>query len=463
MYIVVKDDGVPWTPFGDAWAHLTFYDTSLGYSYYSGQALADPGSTIPTPKGYTTVNFTTQMSVGNLDFCIQFNYSRSATETSFTISLIDTGKQPFSIIDLISAIVNDIHGEGMSAMQFPSDASKLFDIDLASLNVSYKNAVAPAALGETISLQQTGGATFLGITVTSISIECNKAQGTWGYGLDLTLLPVEKPFAKVLKIAGIEDFTVKNGAFGMFKGPAVAPPLVAPMVGTTGSNTSIYLSGGLSLDGNDFLGLVGTIVKIPEVDFAVQSGGSLTVMIPVGKLELIIAGQPMFSVENFQLTVAQGIISLSAEIDLLADWLAPSIKDNPIGFQFSLGISVDGSLLISIYAVNPTTHQVYPDMSTDAFIVRPFYIPGLVLYPFHFSMRWLAEAEEPEALAAGGGFAIQGMQISNVYVPTSTLKPDLALTFNISFAFSMDERNPTKNYIELDIENSKFCLKLPHS
>ena len=418
---MVKDGGIPWTPFGNAWTHLTFHDTSLGYSYYSGQALSDPGSTTAITKGYTTINFTTQMSVGSLDFCIQFSFGHSVTETSFMISLIDSGSKPFSVIELISALVNDIHGEGISAIQFPSDAGKLFDIDLASFVLSYKNIVAPAAPEETISIQQTGGATFLSITIASISIVCNKTLGTWGYGVDLALLPVEKPFAKILKIPGVEDFTVKNGAFGMFKGPATAPPIIAPMVGTTGSNTNVYLSGGLSLDGNDFLGLVGTIVKIPEVDFAIQSNGNLTVMIPVGKLQLIIAGQPMFSVENFLLTVAQGNISLSAEIDLLADWLAPSIKDNPIGFQFSLGIGLDGSLLISIYAVNPTTHQVYPDMSTDAFIVRPFYIPGLVLYPFHFSMRWLAEAEEPEALAAGGGFAIQGMQISNVSVQNHKL------------------------------------------
>ena len=411
---MIQDNRGPWLPLGDLWPHLSFYDTSLGYSYYSGQALADPGSTAPLPKGYTTVNFATQMTAGSLDFGITFNYTRSATETSLMISLIDTGDQPFSIIDLVSAFVNDLHGDGISAMTFPSDAKKLFDIDIASFNLTYTNTVAPAAPAETISVQQTGDATFLGITVASISIVCNKAQGTWGYGLNFTLLPVEKPFAKILKIAGIDDFAVSNGAFGMFKGPAVAPPLVAPMVGPTGSNTSMFLSGGLSLNGNDFLHLVGTIVKIPEVEFAVQSGGSLTITIPVGKLELTVAGQPMFSVENFLLTVAQGNFTLSAEIDFLADWLAPSIKTNPIGFQFSLGIAADSSLLISIYAVDPKTHIVYPDMSTDTFIVRPFYIPGLVLYPFHFSMRWLAEAEEPEALAAGGGFAIQGMNISNV-------------------------------------------------
>lgn len=398
-------------PFGDSWAHLTFHDTSLGYSYYSGKALADPGA--PIPKGATTVNFTTQMSVGSLDFSITFNYSKSATETSYMFSLIDTGAKPFSIVDLVSAMVNDLHGEGISAMQFPNDAKQLFDIDLASFGLSYKRIISPAT-AETITLQQTGGATFLGISISTLSIVVNKAQGTWGYGLQFTLPPVEKPFAKILKIPGIEQFTIKNGSFGMFKGPAIAPPLLQPMVGATGSNTSIFLSGGLSLDGNDFLGLVGTIVKIPEVDVAVQSGGSLTVMIPVGKLELIIAGQPMFSVERFLLTVAQGNISLSAEIDLLAEWLAPSIKDHPIGFQFSLGISADSSLLISIYAVNPLNGQVYPDMSTETFINQPFYIPGLILYPFHFSMRWLAEAEEPEALAAGGGFAINGLHISNV-------------------------------------------------
>ena len=159
-------------------------------------------------------------------------------------------------------------------------------------------------------------------------------------------------------------------------------------------------------------------MKIPQIDFAVRSGGTLSVRIPVGKLKLIVAGHPIFAVSLFQLDIAQGNFSFSADLDLLCEWLAPSIKKHPIGFRLSLGIAADSSLIISIYSVNPLTGQVYPDMSKNLFIVRPFYIPGLILYPFHFSMRWLAEAEMSEAFAAGGGFGIQGTQIANVYVWT---------------------------------------------
>lgn len=206
----------------------------------------------------------------------------------------------------------------------------------------------------------------------------------------------------------------------MFKGPAVVPSLLASVVGSSAaSNTSIFLSGGLRLDSNDFLNLVGAIVELLEIHFAVQSGGTLTVMIPVGKLELDVAGYSLSSVENFLLQVSQSNITLSAEIDIFADWLAKSIsKAYSIKFQFSLGFGIDGSLLISIYAVDPLTQQKHPNMSTVDLMDRPFYIPGLVLYPFHFSMRWLADAEEPEAIAAGGGFDITGSQMSNVYAPS---------------------------------------------
>ena len=415
IYILVTETGDPWAPFGDDWAHLKFAKTTLGYSYITGNAIANGTSTDPNPKGVTNLSFATQMQLATINLNIQFSYDSSATQKTFMLMLTDIGTQKLDLIDLISEMLNDVHGAGISTMRFPEDAKKLFDIDIESLSITYSKAIEPAAPAETISVQQSGNATFLGVSVASIAIDCNKAAGAWGYGLQLQLPATTKPFARVLPIPGIEDFVVLNGAFGMFKGPANPPSSVATMVGPSGNGTSIYLTGSIQLDGNDFLGLVKTVVKTPQVEFAVQSGGNLSVKMPVGKLELTIRGHPMFSVSLFQLDISQGNFSLSAELDLLCEWLAPSIKEKPIGFRFNLGIAADGSLIISIYSVDRKTGQIYPDRSKDPFIVRPFYIPGLVLYPCHFSMRWLAEAEEPEALSAGGGFAIQGSQISNVY------------------------------------------------
>ncbi|MCJ1398669.1 hypothetical protein MMC11_001870 [Xylographa trunciseda] len=446
IYVQVEDDGAPWAPFGDSWAHLTFSNSALGYTFYSGNALADPSTPSTVPKGSTNLTFGTKMQMAKLTLNVQFSYSNSATEKTFQLTLREGGSQNFTLVDLISDMVDDI--AGISTIQFPDDAKKLFDINLDSLSITYTKVITPSTPTEQLSFSQSGGATFLGIQAASISVLCDKSSGSWGYALQVQLQPVVKPFAKILPIPGVEDLTVVNGTFSIFKGPVLPPPKLAPMVSKGGGDgVTIYLNGGLKLGGNDFMDLVGTILKIPEVDFALQNNGTLTIAIPVGKIELIIAGHPMFSIELFQLQISQGNIFLSAEMDFLCEWLAPSIKDHPIGFKFALGIGVDGSLDISIYAVDPKTSQLYPNMSKDPFIVRPFYIPGLVLYPFHFSMRWLAEAEEPEAIAAGGGFGIQGTDISNL------------------FAFSVDEKNPTQNYVDIEIEDltvgSMFGVLVP--
>lgn len=378
----------------------------MGYSFYSGAAVDDSSD-----KGATTFNFSTKMNLASLMLNIQFSYTSTATERGFTLGLTDIGQQHFSLVDLISEMLNDTHHLGIGSITLPEDAKQLFDIDIASLSISYLKTTVPS---EIISFQQVGLSTFLGVSIASISVDCNRASGSWGYGLQFQLPKVTKPFAKVLPIPGIEGFTVLNGAFGVFKGPANPPSQMAAMVGNSGNGTSIYLSGSIRLDGNDFLNIVGTIIKLPQIDFAVRSGGDLTVRIPVGKLEISVKGHPMFAVSEFLLSISQGNFTLSGELDLLAEWLAPSIKEKPIGFRIMVGIAQDGSLIISIYSVNPKTGLVYPDMSKDLFIYRPFYIPGLILYPFHFAMRWMAEAEVPEALAAGGGFAIQGTDVDNV-------------------------------------------------
>ena len=414
VYVDVQDQEGAWAPFGDGWSHLTFSNSALAYSFYSGKALVD-SSTTPSPKGSTTLNFATEMQLKTMTLNIQFSYSNSPTEKSFQLTLSEGVSQNYTLLDLIADMVDD--ARGITTITVPDDARKLFDISLESLLITYSKAIAPATPAEHISFAQSGGATFLGVDVASISIVCDKSTGAWGYGLQVLLPPEVQPFAKVLPIPGVEDLTVVNGAFSIFKGPVVPPANIAPMISKgAGDGLSIYLSGGLKLAGNDFMDLVGTIVKIPEIDFALQNNGTLTISIPVGKLELDIAGHPMFSIELFELQVSQGNIFLSAEMDFLCEWLAPSIKDNPIGFRFALGVGFDGSLDISIYAVDPKTGQQYPDMSKDPFIVRPFYIPGLILYPFHFSMRWLAEEEVPEAIAAGGGFGIENSDVSDVYV-----------------------------------------------
>ena len=352
------------------------------------------------------------MQMKSLSLNIIFSFNKTATNTTFSLSLANIGDKNFTLVDLITNIVNDI---GFASLAFPEDAKKLFDIDLASLSITYSKTIAPASPSESISVSQAGGATFLGVTVSSISIVADRTTGTWGYSLQVKLPPTVKPFAKVLPIPGVEDFTVANGFFSIFKGPIVPPTTIAPMLPPSGADgLGVFLSGSLRFEGNDFLNLCGTILKIPQIDFAVQSGGTLSIKIPVGKLELVVSGHPMFAVSTFTLMIAPGTFNLSADLDLLCEWLAPSIKESPIGFRFSLGIGLGGALNVSIYALDPKTRVIYPDMSTFPFIVRPFWIPGLVLYPFHFSMRWLAAAPAPEALAAGGGFMIQGTPMTNV-------------------------------------------------
>jgi hypothetical protein len=421
VFVDVTANEEPWSPFGDGWSHLTFTNTTLVYSYYSGNIMADSPGTASTTKGSTSVQFATQMALASLSLNVQFSYSASSTTTSFRLTLSEETGKDYTLLDLIGEMLNDI--VGVKSIQIPEDAKEIFDISLESLAISYTKSVTPSGPTESISFTQSGGATFLGVNFASVSIMCNKASGAWGYDLQFQLQPEAKPLAKILPVPGIEDLTVVNGAFSILKGPAEAPAQILPMINQNGGDSvSIYLSGGIKLGGNDFMDLVGTIVKVPEVDFALQNNGTLTVAIPVGKLELSIAGHPMFSVEKFLLQVAQGNIFLSAEMDFLCEWLAPSIKDHPIGFRFALGIGADGSLDISIYAVDPKTGAQYPDMSKDQFIVRPFWIPGLILYPFHFSLRWLAEAALPEAIAAGGGFAILNSPISAVYVAMPFVK-----------------------------------------
>ena len=344
---------------------------------------------------------------------IIFSWSKTSTTTTFDLSLANTIDKQFTLIELITNMANDL---GFASMAFPEDARKLFDIDLVSLTISYSKTVLPGTPSESISITQAGGATFLGVTVSSIAVVADRTTGSWGYSLQVRLPPTVKPFAKVLSIPGVEDFTVVNGFFAIFKGPVVPPPQMAMAMPSTGTpdGLNIYLSGGLKFEGNDFLDLCGTILKIPQVDFAVQSGGTLSVSIPVGKLELTVADHKLFSVQRFQLQISNGNFMLGADLTLMAEWLAPSIKESPIGFRFALGVGVSGSLNISIYAVDTATGVLYPDMSKYPFIRRPFWIPGLVLYPFHFSMRWLAAANAPEAIAAGGGFYIDNTPMTNV-------------------------------------------------
>lgn len=435
VYVEVGTSEQPWSPFGNGWAHLTFANTTLIFTHYSAAATADPtlGAQQPT-KGMTLLNFATQMGLGSRKLNVMFSYETSPTETSFSLTLAEDVTDNYTLIDLIGDMLNDV--TGAHSIQIPDDARKIFDLSLQNLTISYTKTTTPNGSSESIMFMQSGGATFLGVSFASMSISCTKVMGVWGYDLQFTLEPEVRPFARVLPVPGVEDLTVVNGAFSILKGPAPAPANLAPMMSSNGGDgLSIYLSGGMKLSGNDFMNLVGTIVKVPEVDFALQNNGTLTVAIPVGKLELIVAGHPMFSIERFLLQVAQGNVFLSAEMDFLCEWLAPSIKDHPIGFRFSLGLGADGSLDISIFAVDPKTGQQYPNMSKDRFIVHPFYIPGLVMYPFHFTMRWLAEAVAPEALSAGGGFAIENSDIDNV------------------FAFSLDARMPTQNYIKLDIQD----------
>ena len=130
IYIQVQDTGTPWAPFGDGWSHLTFTNTALGYSYLSGKALADGGPIDPSPKGETSLNLATQMQINSLQLNVQFNYSSSATTRQFMFVITDIGTQELDLIDLISNLLNDVHGGGISTISFPEDAKNLFDINI---------------------------------------------------------------------------------------------------------------------------------------------------------------------------------------------------------------------------------------------------------------------------------------------------------------------------------------------
>jgi hypothetical protein len=393
MAVRVTAENYSWIPFKTLLPHIFFDAMLLDYNFDKG-----PSSSSGTSE--TDVTFYTIMHLSSITIPISFSYtstetkdsSSSSTTTTLTIGI---ESDPASKLTLLGLIEEFLHG-----FKFPDEAREVFDISLQSLAITYSSTSGAKNNDESFTFVQSGGLTLVGVQVSAMSIAFSKQKGSWTYSASFTLPTPAHPLDGFLTggIPGLRDLTINDGFLILSSGAA-----------------GVSMGGKLMLEGNPFMEMMGAIVKIPEMDFTVSHGGQLIeVFLPSISITLSIAGQKdIFEVSNFRFRLQPEGFSLVAQVALQADWFAPKASNpNPISFDFLLQVDEGEALGIAFDAV-PSRGSKETILAPDAsFIVDPFHIPGLTLYPLGFRLVWNIAEEEPQAIAAHGGFKIGGTQDS---------------------------------------------------
>lgn len=323
-----------------------------------------------------TVQFNTSLLLGStMTVDAAFTYD---TNSGWTISF-----QAGQTINLVDVILNGIQDIGLDISPVKDDIEAILTINILSFYIAYSNINDV----ETFTFSNDAGqgmaaVAIADIGISNISVTCSKPKdGTWSWTVALALPTPCKPFAKFCKLALLADLEIDNGKFALIKGTP-PPSVIGQAIVPNTDKLEVTLCGTIKFTGSAFMDLIRNLISIDQVDICILGGQELTVAIPPGANPISLFD--VFVIKSFFLDLKLLGFGLGASVDIKASWLKGPGGDPP-NITFMLIVMDDGAFGGSISITE---------------IDEPFGLPGLELIDCAFSLVWLAEAMEPQSLAA---------------------------------------------------------------